>query len=606
MKMNLPAVTLDSRPNTTMMSQVKPRSSLLNPAVLLVAAATLVLLAAAFGAEPAGGNPKAFPALDLFDSNRVVKVQITLKPSDWDLLRKQERDIGVEFSKDRLERPIKSSYTWFSADISIDGTQLKNVGIRKRGLIGSADTERPGLNLELDRFVKGQNFAGHTSLKLHNNKQDGSNVRQALAYQTFNAAGVPAPRCTFATVEVNGKNLGVFSNLEAVDSLFLKRHFGNNNGNLYEAQVSDFRPGWTGTFEKKNNKDADRRDLDAVARALQSDDAKLLAELGRILDIDSFISFWAVETLINHWDGFAGDLNNSFVYHDAASGKLRFIPWGTDGTFGSHHILVPFEPPASVWAVSYLTRRLYNHPVTQQKYRARLQELLGSVWNETRLLAEVDRMTKLLQGLSTVPVFQATPQTQQLHQFIRNRRAELEPELKQPAQPWSYPMRREVYTAPVGKVSAQFTSAWVPSVFVPAPAGAKARVMFEFYGRRYEGEFTDVKAAPDINNPQNAAVLLSGSLKGVDVPVSIWLSAHTNFFSAGKNLATAAKQSGILVLAGELGKKDWRMLGGGLGGTTSFTEAGMTPGAKVEGTIETEIASIPWEDFDLKALKKAP
>ena len=32
----------------------------------------------------------------------------------------------------------------------------------------------------------------------------------------------------------------------------------------------------------------------------------------------------------------------------------------------------------------------------------------------------------------------------------------------------------------------------------------------------------------------------------------------------------------------------------------------MTAGSKVEGTIETEITAIPWEDFDLAALKKAP
>lgn len=588
-----------------MMPQMEFSSPILKTTTLLVAAATLVLLAA-FGADAAKGNSKASPGQDLFDSNRVVKIQVTLKPSDWDTLCKQERDIAVQFSKDRLKDPVKSPYTWFPADVTIDGTQLKNVSIRKRGFIGSADTERPGLNLELNRFVKGQNFGGRTSLKLHNNKQDGSNVRQALAYQIFNAAGVPGPRCTFATVEVNGKNFGVFSNLEAVDALFLKRHFGNDNGNLYEAQVSDFRPGWTGTFEKKNNKEAGRDDLEAVAKALQSEDAQLLTELGRVLDIDSFISFWAVESLINHWDGFAGDLNNAFVYHDRASGKLRFIPWGADGTFGSHHVFVPFEPPASVWAVSYLTRRLYNHPVTQQKYRARLQELLGSVWNETRLLAEVGRMTKLLEGLSTVPEFQAKPQTEQLRQFIHNRRGEIEPELKRPAQPWNYPMRREVYLTPVGKISAEFTSAWVPSVFVPAPAGAKARVTFEFYGRRYEGEFTDVKAARDINNPKNAAVLLSGSLKGVNVPLSIWLSGPTNFFGSGKSLAPASKQSGILIVAGELGKKDGRMLGGGDGGTSRFTEAGMTPDAKVAGTIETEITNIPWEEFDLATLKKAP
>jgi hypothetical protein len=574
-------------------------------ASLLITAITLLLSPTARAQDSSAKTSNATP--DLYDSNRVVKIDITLAPADWDNLRNQQRDTAAEFSKDRLEHPVKSPYTWFSADVTIDGTHIKNVGLRKRGFIGSADTERPGLNLEFDKFVKGQKFARHSSLKLHNNKQDGSNVRQALAYQVFNSAGVPAPRCNLATVSVNGKNLGVYSNIEPIDSPFLKRHFGSDAGNLYEAQVSDFRPGWTRTFEKKNNgKDTNRDDLDAVVKALQAEDSALLTELGRVLDIDAFITFWAVESLINHWDGFTGDLNNSFIYHDPASGKLRFIPWGADGTFGSYHILIPFDPPSSVWAVSFLPRRLYNHPVTQKKYRARYQELLATVWNEKNLLAETDRLTKLVQGSTTIPPFLAAPQIQQLHQFISNRRGEVEAELKQPPQPWSFPMRREVYSTQVGKVSAQFSSAWVPSVFTPSPAGATAHVTLDFYGRHYQSDFTDVKAAPDISNPQNAAVMLTGHFKGVEVPVSIWFTAHTNFFAAGKTLEAGGKQSAILVVAGDLGKKDWRMLGGGGAGSTRFTQAQMTSGSKVEGTIETEISNIPWEDFDLAALKKAP
>lgn len=89
-------------------------------------------------------NGKSLISQSIFDPNRVVKVQITLAPGDWEKLRNQERDAKAEFSKDRLERPVQTPYTWFSADVTIDGTQLKNVGIRKRGFFGSADKERPG------------------------------------------------------------------------------------------------------------------------------------------------------------------------------------------------------------------------------------------------------------------------------------------------------------------------------------------------------------------------------------------------------------------------------------------------------------------------------
>ena len=99
-------------------------------------------------ARPAAPNSDG----DFFNPNRVVKVQITLAPSDWEKLRNQERDAKAEFSKDRLERPVVKPYTWFSADVTIDGTQFKNVGIRKRGFFGSADKGRPALNLELNRL----------------------------------------------------------------------------------------------------------------------------------------------------------------------------------------------------------------------------------------------------------------------------------------------------------------------------------------------------------------------------------------------------------------------------------------------------------------------
>src|SRR5690242_5835311 len=132
----------------------------LNCAALFLAAIGLGLGPTTLAAEPSADTPTN--ARNIFDSNRVVKIDITLAPADWEKLRNQERDIANEFGTNRLERPPKSPYTWFSADVTIDGTQLKNVGIRKRGFIGSADTDRPGLNLEFDKFVKSRNFAGHT------------------------------------------------------------------------------------------------------------------------------------------------------------------------------------------------------------------------------------------------------------------------------------------------------------------------------------------------------------------------------------------------------------------------------------------------------------
>ena len=431
-------------------------------------------------------------------------------------------------------------------------------------------------------------------------------MRQILAYRTFATAGVPAPRCSLAQVSVNGKDLGVFTSLEGIDGEFLKRHFGSSTGNLYEAQISDFRPTWTRTFEKKNNKDASRADLDAVATALQSPDAQLLERLGRLVDIDAFISFWAVESLIDHWDGFNGDLNNTFVYHDPKTDKLRFIPWGADATFGPHNVFTPFEPRASVWAVSLLSRRLYNHPETQRKYRARMQEILNAAWNETELTAETERIEKLTRGIGKVSLIQFAGEVIQLRRFIATRRDLVQAELKQPAEPWNHPLRREPYSTLVGKVTAEFSTAWVPNVFMPAPAKARAKVTLELHGRKYVAEFTDVKAMPDILNPQNASLSLSGSLPGVEVPVSLWISTPANLFAAGATLSAKTRDNVVVLVAGQIGRPDFRIVGMWESGPVKLDQAARTFGATVSGSINAEIATLAWEDFDLTKLKRAP
>jgi len=540
-----------------------------------------------------------------FHSNQIVRVEITMAPSDWDQLRQQVRDIDAEFSPDRLKQTVEKPYTWFRASVVVNGREFKEVGVRKRGFFGSADSDRPALNIDLEKFVKGQKISGRTSLKLHNNKQDSSNLRQALSYHVFSKAGVPAPRCNLAHVKVNGKNLGVYSNIEGIDEAFLKRVFGNDKGNLYEAQISDFRPGWTQTFEKKNNpSNTNRAELEAVVRALESDEAHLVENLGKVLDLDAFIDFWAMESLLNHWDGFNGNLNNSFVYQDPKSGKLRFIAWGADSTFGPHHVFVPFRPSASVWAVSYLGRRLYNHPVTGEKYRQRMKHLLGAVWKESELLSEVDRLEQMAKTARGSTSRRVRPEADQIRKFISGRKADVESELSKQVS-WSYPMRRELYSTKVGHISADFSTAWQPNAFMNAPSKAAAKIKLSFYGRELTADFTEVKAGPDPGNPENAVLSLSGKFPGIETPVSLWLSISTNEFKAGKSVQ-ASKKNSMLLVSGDWGSPDWRWLGAWGGGTVRLDAASLNDGEKIEGKIDTEISFIPWEDFDLSKFGKSP
>ena len=51
-------------------------------------------------------------------------------------------------------------------------------------------------------------------------------------------------------------------------------------------------------------------------------------------DLDAFVRFWAVESLVWHRDGYSGNANNFFIYADPSDGgRFHIFPWGADGTF---------------------------------------------------------------------------------------------------------------------------------------------------------------------------------------------------------------------------------------------------------------------------------
>jgi len=216
-------------------------------------------------------------------------------------------------------------------------------------------------------------------------------MNQCLGYQLFAAAGVPASRCNFAAVTVNGEELGLFAHVESVRDRFLALHFDRNEGALYEGTLSDFRPDWVNTFEfKSGDSGDDRAPLEAMVAAMEAPDAELVETLETLIDLEAFLSFWAMESLIGHWDGYAGNTNNFFLYHDPGSDLLHFIPWGIDALF--------FEGSSSVMAVGILARRLYLHEPTRTRYVDRVLDLLDGIWDESAILAEVDRMHGLVSG----------------------------------------------------------------------------------------------------------------------------------------------------------------------------------------------------------------
>jgi len=424
---------------------------------LVLFAAGLALPLAACGAGEPDPGPGPDPSAPLYDPAHLVEVRITIDPADWDALRNETRSISDIFGDMCLADPFGSPFNYYAGTVTIDGETLANVGVRKKGFLGSLDTEKPSLKLKFDEFVPGTELFGLDRVTLNNSKSDASYVNQCIAYSVFAAAGVPAPRCNFAHVVVNGADAGLYVNVEAIDKELLRRFYDDDEGNLYEGTLSDFRDGWTNTFEKKTNEDdPDRSDLERVTSALAAPDAELAAALDQTIDLDEFLSFWATEVVILHADGYSGNTNNFLVYHDPTTDRFAFLPWGTDYVMRTN----PFQSaalPTSVMATGAIAWRLYGDAFTRGMYEQRLREVLDTAWNESALLADIDRMEALITPVAD-PDGSAglAAEIEVVREFVRGRRAAILAEIDAGAPDWPLGLRDEPCFEILGNVSGTF------------------------------------------------------------------------------------------------------------------------------------------------------
>jgi len=442
-----------------------------------------------------------------FPTDRVLDVQITVDEKDWDTIRYQSRDFIPTLDERRKFRPIEAPYTYVDASVTIDEVKFPQVGLRKKGFIGSQSTSRPSLKIKLNHTDKKAQIDGLTNLTLNNNLQDRSLVAQFMGYAMFNAVGLPAPRCAYAKVIVNGTSLGIYSHVETIRKPFLKRVFGNDDGTLYEGPYVDFYPGWEGSFEyKTGNEKRGRKKIKQLIKVLESEDEKsfgwesrgFLKEkgdnieeaIGELINLDSFYTFWALEGLLGFWDGYSGNHNNFFIYlnpeTDKSLGgkagcrplpsanpdfptlegkgdKFHFIPWGADSVF-TRFGEFNHEPhaPISVKTQGLIAHKLYQLKSGRERYAKTIMDIIERCWDEEELLAETDRIEAmikphLVQSQLVINEKKKKPEhtfagsLEKTREFIRQRRADITQETINGMPEWTKPPSKPL-TIPTGKI----------------------------------------------------------------------------------------------------------------------------------------------------------
>jgi len=283
-----------------------------------------------------------------YDLENLVTITITMPDTDWQALKAAEPRGGrckFDYVGDRFD--------WYkTTSVSVSGTKLpktpatfNGVGVIKKSYCGSFSTTKPSLRLDFGKYVSSneagiEGLIGTKALTLNNCKQDSSYIRQPLGYEIFRQAGLPYARCNFTKIVVNGTSMGVYLNLEPVKKRFLQRNFaGNDKGNAYELEFGeDLDPGTVSAGRISFEGFSDFKDQKDLKLAAEKIAAGGLASAKEVVDMDQFIRLLAMEALLKHWDGYAKNRNNTYIYNDTvavatpgpANVKLKFIPCGID------------------------------------------------------------------------------------------------------------------------------------------------------------------------------------------------------------------------------------------------------------------------------------
>jgi spore coat protein H len=275
-------------------------------------------------------------AQNLFGNNTVSSVKITL-PSDT--LSEILTDIYSDIYR----------HADFIFESNGTSDTIKNVGFRLRGNT-SREAEKKSFRISFNEFSSGRTYQGVKKLNLNGQHNDPTLIREKLFYDIWNEAGMPERRASFTNLYINGKYYGIYTNMEEMDKDWLKRVFANDKGNLYKctypadlayisANQADYKKIMSGNDRaydlKTNTTTDDYSDLINLMALLKNTQQSFWKDsIAKWINIPVLLKAYALEVAAGHWDNYAYNKNNYYLYHNPNDGKFWFISYDADNSLG--------------------------------------------------------------------------------------------------------------------------------------------------------------------------------------------------------------------------------------------------------------------------------
>jgi spore coat protein CotH len=308
----------------------------------------------------------------VFDDSYVHDISVTFDEADYDAMIETYSSAGDK--------------EWIVADITIDGSDYNDVGLRLKGNsslmgirgdwggrtddpAGSADAEEPADNadaaepatprggpggsadaekpetlpwlIRLDKNIDDQNHEGVTELVIRSSNSETS-LNEAVALELLEVAGLASQDAMATSFTVNGGDAKLRLAIEHPGDLWVDERFGTG-GSLYKAESTgdfSYRGDDPASYDEVFDLEAgDDENLEHLTEFLQfineADDATFAAELPDRLDVEAFATYLASQELLGNFDDIDGPGNNAYLYYDPETEQFTVVPWDMNLAFNA-------------------------------------------------------------------------------------------------------------------------------------------------------------------------------------------------------------------------------------------------------------------------------
>lgn len=270
----------------------------------------------------------------------------------------------------------------FTSSLVCDTFNL--VGFRLRGNT-SRYAQKKSFRVSFNTFQNIE-FFDLDNMNLNGEHNDPSIIRSKLNSDILRQIHIPAARANHVAVYINNNYYGLYISVENIDDNFLDKRYTRSFGNLYKCY-------WSSNLMFISNNPNDYKFTDGNGRRIYElksnesvDDYSDLANFINILNntsvddfpvnlepvfnVNLYLKTLAFEVLTGHWDGYAFNQNNYYLYHNPTTDRFEYLPYDMDNTFGIDWFNIDWtERNIYTWAEN--DRPLANKLLQNDEYRTR-------------------------------------------------------------------------------------------------------------------------------------------------------------------------------------------------------------------------------------------